>query len=131
MQISDKNIVNRYIAAQGPLLHTSEDFWQMCWEQDTHLIVMLTALSEQGRPKCHKYWPQIYETVEFGDYQISCLVEEYSEDGGFAIRDLMVYRTVSKEERRIQHMQYISWPDHGVPAVHYEFINFVYQVNDC
>lgn len=38
-----------YIAAQGPLPNTCVDFWQMCWEQGSSLIVMLTSVKEQGR----------------------------------------------------------------------------------
>ncbi len=31
-----------YIVAQGPLEQTSGDFWQMVWEQDVHIIIMVT-----------------------------------------------------------------------------------------
>ena len=40
---------NAYIATQGPVPETIEDFWQMVWEQKTPIIVMLTRVDEGGR----------------------------------------------------------------------------------
>ncbi|KAM7215563.1 hypothetical protein V8F06_009030 [Rhypophila decipiens] len=62
----------RYIASQGPLPATFEDFWSVIWEQDVRVIVMLTAESEGGQLKCHPYW----KGRDFGPIRLRALSEK-------------------------------------------------------
>ncbi|KAI2467688.1 hypothetical protein F4781DRAFT_423206 [Annulohypoxylon bovei var. microspora] len=62
----------RYIASQGPLPATFDDFWSVIWDQDVRVIVMLTAESEGGQLKCHSYW----QNREFGSIRLKPLSEK-------------------------------------------------------
>uniref|UniRef100_A0A1I8F2Q6 protein-tyrosine-phosphatase n=1 Tax=Macrostomum lignano TaxID=282301 RepID=A0A1I8F2Q6_9PLAT len=113
-------IVNRYIAAQGPLANTCADFWLMCWEQ---------SVSLRGRAKCHQYWPKLYECAEFAGLAVTCVSEQLAEDGaaaapavvagsaddpaGICVREFILSR--GGRERQVTQLQYSSWPDHGTP----------------
>lgn len=68
--------INRYIATQGPLASTCDDFWQMVWEQNCSLIIMVTPLIEAGREKCHKYWPDEKEETRYGQILVRNIYEK-------------------------------------------------------
>ncbi|XP_071493680.1 tyrosine-protein phosphatase non-receptor type 4-like isoform X6 [Diadema antillarum] len=130
MEIPGSSLVNRYIAAQGPLPNTVSDFWYMVWEQKSTLIVMLTTNVERGRVKCHKYWPDYEDTLKFGpDLEIRCT--RCDETPSFAYRDFIIANTETKEERVVLQMQYVAWPDHGVPDDSSDFLDFVLRVRQC
>uniref|UniRef100_A0A8R1HV35 Tyrosine-protein phosphatase n=3 Tax=Caenorhabditis japonica TaxID=281687 RepID=A0A8R1HV35_CAEJA len=92
MEIPSSGIINRYIACQGPLAHTSADFWLMVWEQLCATIVMLTTITERGRVKCHQYWPRLFETQEYGKLMVKCIKDRQTTNccyREFSIRDRM------------------------------------------
>lgn len=79
----------RYIASQAPVPATFEDFWSVTWQQDTRVIVMLTAESEGGQTKCHPYWlPGDYGSFKIqavGERHVSLEVESTSSSNGPSI----------------------------------------------
>lgn len=122
--------INRYIATQGPMAATVTDFWRMVQQESSHLIVMLTTVMERGRPKCHQYWPDPDAgALPLADkFYIRTLKEESDPTGSFVFRDILLCDDRSGEKRTIQQMQYLVWPDHGVPSDPNLFIEFTERV---
>ncbi|XP_019860969.1 PREDICTED: receptor-type tyrosine-protein phosphatase F-like [Amphimedon queenslandica] len=114
-----------YIATQGPLPSTFDDFWRMTWEQNSHVIVMLTQLVERGRTKCHRYWPGAQPEV-YGEINVDMLSE--TEKSDWIVRKFKI--TKEKRSRTITHYQFVSWPDHGVPDEAGPALDFVREVHE-
>lgn len=129
MEIPGSGIINRYIATQGPLSSTVGDFWHMVVEAQSTLIVMVTTLVERGRTKCHKYWPSLGENFSVNQhYEISCTKEEADSSGSFVFREFVLQNTQTGDKRDITQMQYLAWPDHGVPDDVNRFLQFTKRV---
>lgn len=103
-----------YIATQGPLPHTQGDFWQMAWEQQVYVIVMVTRCIERSRMKCIRYWPENCETQEFSTVDVTH--QETLEFEDHVERTFSLKHRKSGKTRRIRHFQMTSWPDFGVPS---------------
>ncbi|KAK2491685.1 hypothetical protein MC885_012316 [Smutsia gigantea] len=128
MEIPSSSIINQYIACQGPLPHTCTDFWQMTWEQGSSMVVMLTTQVERGRVKCHQYWPEPIGSSSYGCYQVTC----HSEEGNTAyiFRKMTLCNQEKNESRQLTQIQYIAWPDHGVPDDSSDFLDFVCHIRN-
>ncbi|KAF7670139.1 hypothetical protein LDENG_00050060 [Lucifuga dentata] len=118
----------RYIATQGCLATTVNDFWQMVWQENTRVIVMTTREVEKGRNKCVPYWPDDKGTKEVGPHVVTFVSEREATD--YKVRVLEVAPlNQSNLSRTIWHYQYLSWPDHGVPQEPGGVLSFLTQVN--
>lgn len=111
-----------YIATQGPLVYTKDDFWRMVWEQNVSVIVMLTQCVERGRRKCDQYWPEeVHEPIYYGDLIISIDSESTLPD--YVIRVISVQ--LGDIQRHVQLLMYMAWPDMGTPTTTDSILKFV------
>nr|CAI9711277.1 unnamed protein product [Rangifer tarandus platyrhynchus] len=107
-----------FIATQGPLAHTVEDFWRMVWEWKCHTIVMLTEVQEREQDKCYQYWPT-EGSVTHGEITIEIKSDTLSE--AISIRDFLVtfnqpLARPEEQTRMVRQFHFHGWPEIGIPA---------------
>ncbi|NXG58025.1 PTPRV phosphatase, partial [Hemiprocne comata] len=102
-----------FIATQGPLKKTIEDFWRLVWEQNVCNIIMLTVCMENGRVLCDHYWPSESAPVSYGQVRVHLLVQSSSEE--WTMRQFKLWHEGVRAERHVSHLHYTAWPDHGIP----------------
>ncbi|KAJ3164024.1 hypothetical protein HDU88_005677 [Geranomyces variabilis] len=117
----------RYIATQGPIESTFDDFWRMSWQEKSRVILMLVADADvqSGSQTCHKYWPDPGTSREFGRVRVTHTAErrvpfervlDVNVGGGVMLREFVVVVDADESTARtIWQVQYLGWPDHGVP----------------
>ncbi|OWK08469.1 PTPRC [Cervus elaphus hippelaphus] len=107
---------NRYVdILPCPRDETVDDFWRMIWEQKATVIVMVTRCEEGNKNKCAEYWPSMEEGSRvYGDVIVE--INEHKRCPDYIIQKLTVGNRKEKANgRAVTHIQFTSWPDHGVP----------------
>ncbi|XP_070574627.1 receptor-type tyrosine-protein phosphatase beta-like [Ptychodera flava] len=115
-----------FIATQGPLPGTKDDFWRMIWEYNVKTIVMVTQCTERGKVKCDHYWPFDEESVYYDDIQVNIVSKEVFAE--WTLRELNLEK--AGKNRKVNHCNFTAWPDHGVPETTQTLLQFVRVVRE-
>ncbi|XP_071724812.1 LOW QUALITY PROTEIN: protein-tyrosine-phosphatase PTP1-like [Rutidosis leptorrhynchoides] len=113
---SSSESVSRFIATQGPMPHTFEDFWEMAIQNRCPAVVMLTRLVDNYRwVKCGDYFQAENGPRDFGNIAILTKWIKTTKNA-LLLRHLEVnYKESQEPPLSVLHVQYPEWPDHGVP----------------
>ena len=105
------NIINRkyFITTQGPKKETIEDFWEMVWEHNSNIIVMLCNEIEGGKEKCARYW----DDNKYKKFNIH--IEKENNNNKYIYRKIKLINIEEKKDKIVDQIHFIIWPDHGVP----------------
>lgn len=118
-----------YIAAQGPLTSTVNEFWQMIWEQGCVAIVMLTPLVEETELQCARYWPD-EGSCTYSIFEIH-LVSEHIWCEDYLVRSLYVKNLVTGNTRTLTQFHFLSWPHDTVPPSAKHLLEMRRKVSKC
>jgi len=119
-----------FIACQGPLPSTFSDFWEMIWNNNVSVIIMITNLIENGRRKCDRYWPRDGKEVY---KHITVSIKQTQVFANYTIRTFIIKnnklskRTKAGGERKLVQYHYTEWPDHGTPDYILPVLSFIKQ----
>ncbi|XP_066299471.1 receptor-type tyrosine-protein phosphatase alpha-like [Branchiostoma lanceolatum] len=123
--IDGYNMKDAYIATQGPLDRTVEDFWRMVWEWNSCSIVMLTELKEKSQSKCVMYWPED-GSQSFGDFTVS--LSDQTDYPDYTLRTLHLRKGQGGSTRTVQQFHFHGWPEVGIPDNAAGMIDLIGQV---
>ncbi|KAF4796965.1 tyrosine-protein phosphatase non-receptor type 4 [Turdus rufiventris] len=114
----------QYIPEKSPLagVHQDDNALRESMIQLAEGLITGTVLA-QFDVKCHQYWPEPSGSSSYGNFQITC----HSEEGNpaYVFREMTLTNLEKEESRQLTQIQYIAWPDHGVPDDSSDFLDFV------
>uniref|UniRef100_A0A0N5CG60 Tyrosine-protein phosphatase domain-containing protein n=1 Tax=Strongyloides papillosus TaxID=174720 RepID=A0A0N5CG60_STREA len=105
-----------FICTQGPTDKSCGDFWKMCLQEEVEYIIMLCQFEENGIKKCAKYYPfEVGGSLTFGSTVVTN--EKLNECTDNDMRDINLKIQCDSINKTIRHLQYLGWPDKGVPDI--------------
>lgn len=110
-----------YIATQAPVCETMGHFWQMVHEQRVCVILMLTREREDRYDNLsERYWPKTGRKISFEGVEVFGMGKKSHKDVGIWERSFVVRLVgddvVEEEDVKVVQLQFMSWPDHAIPA---------------
>ncbi|XP_055950621.1 receptor-type tyrosine-protein phosphatase F-like [Argiope bruennichi] len=124
--IPGENHIIEYIATQGPLPNTVNDFWTVVWQQSVPIVVMLTQCVERAVKNCEKYWPASGENKLYGDIRVQTKQETILTS--HIMRVFLVQ--YQNQQRHIVQMHFTTWPVSGTPRNPVDFLHFIRLVRE-
>lgn len=117
----------RYVASQGPLKDTVDDFWCMIWQEKITTVIMLTeTFDSQGKEKCYQYWSKDGSKIDTSCHFVGAvsITRVHKEESTLLIvSDFVLSSATTGQNLKVKHYYFKGWPDMEVPDKR-NFIHF-------
>ena len=106
------------------MLNTINDFWQMIWDHNVHIIVSLYADEKSDVPD---FWPLLNQIIDCESFTV-CLMNEYFEYD-YIYRDVSLRSTENKDKLQVKIISISYWPETCSPIrTSFNLINIIKQL---
>lgn len=137
------NVKHNYVACQAPLPDCICEFWEMVYEQNSSIIVMLASeINESGkefddldpfsdyqkRRRVDQYWPNENESIQYGNLIIESKSVNTFQNETLIIREFSIEKK-GGDKHNIQMLHFYGWPDMGVPDME-PFLKLLNRINE-
>ncbi|XP_071811279.1 uncharacterized protein [Apostichopus japonicus] len=112
-----------FVATQMPLKNTILDFWNLVWDHECNVIIMLNELHD----KSDQYWPES-TSVTFSPFTIKSLSIEHR--GTICVRKIEITNSALQKLRTVMQIQCLGWPNNETVSNSSELLlNCVHQLS--
>lgn len=106
------NMLKEFIITQHPLYETVSDLWQMVWDHNVQIIVVLTPVIDDK--EFLQFWPDKHDECDYSSFKVKLTEENATtrEAGGFiTIRDFIMQSTQDDYELCCRIVHCPGWPE--------------------
>ncbi|BAF45505.1 GfV-B36-ORF1 [Ichnoviriform fumiferanae] len=126
--VTNYKFKQKLIATQSPMPETMIDFFNMIWQNDCRIIVVLTEVFENGVFEIDPYWCTKMGDRKHGKYRV--MTSRIDDKGDYKKYYLEIRNETVPEERRIVRLyHYTMWPAQGIPKNKVGILALVAAVN--
>ncbi|CAJ0575209.1 unnamed protein product, partial [Mesorhabditis spiculigera] len=107
----------------------------MLVEQGAQHVVVLCNFKEQGKDKCHPYWPRVVgETLVHGIYTVRLIKSEKMQWERASSADVTLYQLVVEVDCVVVHSfqlaHWQNWPDRSAPQPDSALLELLSRISD-
>ncbi|CAI5448951.1 unnamed protein product [Caenorhabditis angaria] len=112
-----KEYRGKNILTQGPLNHTSPDFWAMIYQEKVEYIVMFCSFIEKGVEQCAQYYPTKEGIEKYDNFEVKYVDKEKDPVEGVTWTVLHLINNTGNDTkpRTINHIYVSWWPENTAP----------------
>nr|AGQ20140.1 AsIV-cont00026-ORF1 [Apophua simplicipes ichnovirus] len=126
--VTNYNFKQKFIATQSPLPETMIDFFNMIWQNNCRIIVVLTEIFENGLYEINPYWRTQLGVRKYEKYRVTTMrIDDQGDYKKYYLK--LRNRAVPEEHRIITLYHFTKWPAEGIPSNNIGILAFIATIN--